>query len=273
MLNSFETIKVILLGIIQGITEWLPISSTGHMILFEHWFPLDFSSQFNNMFFIFIQIGSVLAVILLFIKVLNPYHPSHTPQHRQHAFVLWIKIAVASFPAAVVGFMFDDIVDLYLFKPSVIAFTLLLYGLLFIYIERRNVEPTITKISDIGFKEAFILGIFQTFAIIPGTSRSGATIVGALWLGCSRTVAAEFSFFMSIPVLLGYGMVKFIKAGFGWSSYEWMMLALGFIIAFLVSIVSIKVLMNFVKKHSFTAFAYYRIVLAFLVVILLVFIG
>lgn len=273
MFDSPETLKVILLGIIQGITEWLPISSTGHLILFEHWFPLEFSSQFNNLFFIFIQIGSVLAVILIFIKILNPYHHSHTPQHRQRTFTLWVKIAVASFPAAVIGFMFDDIVDLYLFNPTVIAFTLALYGVLFIYIERRNIEPTITHINDIGYKEAFLIGIFQTFAIIPGTSRSGSTIVGALWLGCSRTVAAEFSFFMSIPVLFGYGMVKFIKAGFNWTSNEWMMLALGFIVSFVVSVFAIKVLMNFVKKHSFTVFAYYRIALAALVVILLVFIG
>ncbi len=273
MFNSPETIKVIILGIIQGITEWLPISSTGHLILFEHWFPLDFSTQFNNMFFIFIQIGSVLAVILIFIKVLNPYHSSHTPQHRQRTFTLWVKIAVASFPAAVIGFAFGDIVDLYLFKPSVIAFTLILYGILFIYIEKRNIEPTITKISEIGYKEAFLIGIFQTFAVIPGTSRSGSTIIGALWLGCSRTVAAEFSFFMSIPVLFGYGMLKFLQAGFGWNQNEWLMLALGFFVSFVVSVISIKVLMNFVKKHSFTAFAYYRIILGLAVVVLLVFVG
>ena len=273
MFTTVETIKVILLGIIQGITEWLPISSTGHMILFEHWFPLDFSSNFTNLFFIFIQIGSVLAVIILFIKVLNPYHPSMTPQHRQRSFTLWIKIAVASLPAAIIGFMFNDIVDLYLFNPPVIAFTLVLYGVLFILVEKQNIEPTITKITDIGFKEAFLIGIFQTFAIIPGTSRSGSTIIGALWLGCSRTVAAEFSFFMSIPVLFGYGMVKFLKAGFMWTTVEWSMLALGFVVSFLVSIIAIKLLMTFVKKHSFTVFAYYRFALAALVIVLLVFVG
>lgn len=273
MLDTIEIIKVVLLGIIQGITEWLPISSTGHLILFEHWFPLSSSSQFNNLFFIFIQIGSVLAVILIFIKILNPYHSSHTPAHRQKAFVLWIKIAVASFPAALIGFLFDDIVDLYLFKPEVIAFTLVLYAILFIIIEKRNIEPTINHINEIGYKEAFLIGIFQTFAIIPGTSRSGATIVGALWLGCSRVVAAEFSFFMSIPVLLGYGTVKFIKAGFGWTSSEWLLLFIGFMVSFLVSIVAIKLLMSFVKKHSFTIFAYYRFALAFLVIILLNFVG
>lgn len=273
MISALEYLKVVLLGIIQGITEWLPISSTGHMILFEHWFPLEASKDFINLFFVFIQIGSVLAVILLFIKTLNPWHHSLTPQHRQKSFVLWLKIALASFPAALIGFLFDDVVDLYLYRPEVIAFTLVLYGVLFIYIEKKEHHPHISHISEIRFIDAFIIGIFQAFAIIPGTSRSGATILGALWLGTSRPVAAEFSFFLSIPVLLGYGLVKLIKAGFDWTLGQWSLLALGTLVAFVVSILVIRILMNFVKRHSFTSFAYYRFALAALVIILMVFIG
>lgn len=265
-----DTLKIVFLGIIQGITEWLPISSTGHMILFDHYFPTGLSDHFMNMFMIFIQIGSVLAVILLFIRTLNPYHSSHTPDHRKHAFILWAKIAFASIPAAVIGLLFDDIIDLYLFKPEIIAMTLILYGVLFIYTERQEHEPSITHIHDISYKDAFMIGIFQTFAVIPGTSRSGATILGALWLGASRPVAAEFSFFLSIPVLFGYGMVKFIKAGFGWSSTEWALLSIGFITAFVVSVLAIRVLMAFVKRHRFTSFAYYRIALGIFVLITLV---
>lgn len=273
MIASIEYLKVLLLGIIQGITEWLPISSTGHMILFEHWFPLDASKEFINLFFVFIQIGSVLAVVLLFIKTLNPWHPSHTPEHRHRSIVLWLKIAIASFPAALIGFLFDDVVDLYLYKPSVIALTLVVYGLLFIYVEKKEHQPRIAHLSEITIWDALIIGIFQTFAIIPGTSRSGATILGALWLGASRPVAAEFSFFLSIPVLLGYGLVKLVKAGFGWTLGQWSLLALGTITAFIVSVLVIRLLMDFVKRHSFTAFAYYRFALAALVVILLIFIG
>lgn len=265
-----DTLKILFLGIIQGITEWLPISSTGHMILFDHYFPTTLSNNFMNMFMIFIQIGSVLAVLLLFIKTLNPYHPSHTPEHRKHAFILWAKIAFASLPATVIGLLFDDIVDLYLFKPEIIAMTLILYGVLFIYTEKQDHQPTITHLQEISYKDAFMIGIFQTFAVIPGTSRSGATILGALWLGTSRPVAAEFSFFLSIPVLLGYGLIKFIKAGFGWTSTEWGLLALGFISAFIVSILSIRILMAFVKRHRFTSFAYYRIALGLFVLISLV---
>lgn len=272
-MDSIETLKVVLLGIIQGITEWLPVSSTGHMILFDHWFPLNQSQDFINLFVIVIQIGSVLAVVLLFIRTLNPWHKSHTPDHRRRSFVLWLKIAIGSIPAAIIGVLFGDVVDLYLFRPEVIALTLVVYGALFIYVEKKEHQPRITHINEISYRDAIVIGIFQTFAVIPGTSRSGSTILGALWLGCSRPVAAEFSFFLSIPVLLGYGLIKLIKAGFGWSLVQWGYLGLGTLIAFIVSMLVIRSLMAYVKRHSFTFFAYYRFALAALVIVLLVFIG
>ncbi len=268
---NIEYIKAFILGIIQGITEWLPVSSTGHMILFENWFPLNASQEFINLFFVFIQIGSVLAVILLFIRTLNPWHRSLTPTHRQHAFVLWMKIAVASVPAVIIGLLFDDLIDTYLYTPSVIALMLIVYGALFIYVEKKETTHTITHLQDLKWRDVFIIGIFQTFAFIPGTSRSGATILGALWLGASRPVAAEFSFFLAIPALLGAGGIKLLKAGLGWSGTEWMMLLIGTATAFVVSVLVIKVLMNYVKKHNFTFFAYYRFALAALVILLLVF--
>lgn len=267
-----EIIKAILLGIIQGITEWLPISSTGHMILFEHWFPMDFSKDFIDLFFVFIQIGSVLAVVLLFIKTLNPFRKGDDGTHLKHSLILWVKIAIASLPAALLGLLFNDLIDTYLYNPWVIAAMLVVYGALFIYVEKTQTQPTIHRLDEISYKDAALIGVFQTFALIPGTSRSGATILGALWLGATRPIAAEFSFFMSIPILLGAGGLKLIKAGFGWSGFEWFILLLGTVVAFLVSVLVIRFLMDFVKKHSFTLFAYYRFALAALVLILMIFV-
>jgi len=272
MNSGLEFLKAVLLGIIQGITEWLPISSTGHMILFEHWFPMSFSEDFVNLFIVFIQIGSVLAVILLFFRKLYPWYPSNTPEKRRESLILWTKIAVGSIPAAVLAFLFDDLIDTYLYNPWVISAMLVVYGLLFIYVEKTQTEYHITKLKDLTYKDAILIGVFQTFALIPGTSRSGATIIGALWLGASRLVAAEFSFFLSIPILLGAGGLKLLKAGFGWSGLEWSILILGTLVAFVVSLAVIRFLMNFVKKNTFTVFAYYRIGLAALVILLMVFV-
>lgn len=268
MENFIELLKALILGIIQGITEWLPISSTGHMKLFNAFWPMTFSEKFTNLFIVFIQIGSVLAVLMLFYKILNPL--KRTAEGTKKTFSLWIKIIVASLPAAVIGLLFDDAITAVLkdYLLIVIAATLIIYGLLFIYVEQKKIPVKVTQLKDITYPQALAIGAFQTLAIIPGTSRSGATIVGSLWLGLSRTVAAEFSFMLAIPVLLGWGTIKFIKAGFGWSPLEWTALGLGFIAAFIVSMLVMKTLMAYVRKHNFTPFALYRIALGVVILIL-----
>lgn len=263
-----EIIKAILLGIIQGITEWLPVSSTGHMILFNHWFPLSFSKEFVDLFLVFIQLGSIIAVIVLFFNKLFPWSSS-SKSHQHNTILLWVKIIIAAFPGAVIGLLFDDIIDTVLYKPIVIAITLIVYGVLFIYIEKTKKDHPKNTLSLITYKDALLIGAFQVLALIPGTSRSGATILGAIVLGASRTVAAEFSFFLAIPMMFGASFIKLIKAGFTWSSLEWTVLATGTIVAFVVSLLVIRFLMDYVKKHDFTYFAYYRIALALVVLTLL----
>ncbi|NTW96013.1 MAG: undecaprenyl-diphosphate phosphatase [Erysipelotrichaceae bacterium] len=271
MENFIELIKAFILGVIQGITEWLPISSTGHMKIFNAFWPMTSTEEFTNLFIVFIQIGSVLAVLLLFFKILNPLGKSK--EGSKNTLLLWVKIVVASLPAAVIGLLFDDLVDQAMsgYMLIVIASTLIIYGFLFIYVERKKIPVKVSHLKDISFPQALAIGAFQTLAIIPGTSRSGATIVGSLWLGLSRTVAAEFSFMLSIPVLLGWGSIKFIKAGFIWSPLEWATLAVGFITAFIVSLFVMKLLMNFVRKHNFTPFALYRIALGLVILALVSF--
>jgi len=271
MENLIELLKALILGVIQGITEWLPISSTGHMKLFNAFWPMSFSEEFTNLFIVFIQIGSVLAVLLLFFRILNPLGKSK--EGTKNTLLLWVKIAVASLPAAVIGLLLDDWIDATLSSVLliVIAATLIIYGFLFILVERRKAPAEVTQLKDISFTQALAIGAFQTLAIIPGTSRSGATIVGSLWLGLSRAVAAEFSFMLSIPVLLGWGTIKFIKAGFGWSPLEWTSLLIGFVTAFIVSLAVMQALMAFVRKHNFTPFAYYRIALGLVILALLSF--
>jgi len=263
-----EIIKAILLGIIQGITEWLPVSSTGHMILFNHWFPLSFSKEFVDLFLVFIQLGSIIAVIVLFFNKLFPWSSS-SKTHQHNTILLWVKIIIAAFPGAVIGLLFDDIIDTVLYKPIVIAITLFVYGVLFIYIEKTKKDHPKNTLNLITYKDALLIGAFQVLALIPGTSRSGATILGAIVLGASRTVAAEFSFFLAIPMMFGASFIKLIKAGFTWSSLEWTVLATGTIVAFVVSLLVIRFLMDYVKKHDFTYFAYYRIALAIVVLTLL----
>ncbi len=263
-----EIIKAILLGIIQGITEWLPVSSTGHMILFNHWFPLSFSKEFVDLFLVFIQLGSIIAVIVLFFNKLFPWSSS-SKTHQHNTILLWVKIIIAALPGAVIGLLFDDIIDTVLYKPIVIAITLFVYGVLFIYIEKTKKDHPKNTLNLITYKDALLIGAFQVLALIPGTSRSGATILGAIVLGASRTVAAEFSFFLAIPMMFGASFIKLIKAGFTWSSLEWTVLATGTIVAFVVSLLVIRFLMDYVKKHDFTYFAYYRIALALVVLTLL----
>ncbi len=263
-----EIIKAILLGIIQGITEWLPISSTGHMILFEYWFPFNFSKEFVDLFFVFIQLGSIIAVIVLFFNKLFPWS-SPSKSHQHNTLLLWVKIVIAALPGALIGLLFDDVIDTLLYTPLVIAIALIVYGVLFIYIEKTKKDHPKNTLNLLTYKDAMLIGLFQVLALVPGTSRSGATILGAIILGASRTVAAEFSFFLAIPMMFGASFLKLFKAGFIWSPLEWTVLAVGTVVAFGVSILVIRMLMDYVKKHDFTYFAYYRIALALVVLTLL----
>lgn len=293
----FEYIKAIFLGIIEGITEWLPISSTGHIILFDEFFPMtvgaeihpDFTSEFMSMFEVVIQMGAIMAVVALFWSKLWPFSRRASREERKGIWQTWFKVCVASVPAAAVGIVLDKVIekitgrdiDGWLYNGTVVALMLIVYGILFIIIEKRNAkkEPKITEISQISYKYAFLLGVFQMLAIIPGTSRSGATILGAILIGFSRTCGAEFSFFMGIPAMVGGSLIKalgFLQFVGGENSYgtalsvpldAWIILALATVIAFAVSMIAIKFLMNFVKKHSFAPFGIYRIILGILVLV------
>jgi undecaprenyl-diphosphatase len=269
MENLIELLKALILGIIQGVTEWLPVSSTGHMILFDAFWPLSFSQDFVDLFVNFIQVGSVLAVILIFFKRLYPFGSSK--EHRNNTFLLWVKIIIASVPAGILGILFKDDIESKLRTPVIIAAALIIYGFLFILIERQDKIPSVKKLTDITYVQALLIGFFQVLSLIPGTSRSGSTIVGALFIGLGRTVAAEFSFMMSIPVMLGAGAISILKADVSLGLMEISVLAVGFISAFVVSLFVMKALMNFVKKHKFTPFAYYRIVLGLVILALLSF--
>ena len=293
----FEYIKAIFLGIIEGITEWLPISSTGHIILFDEFFPMtvgsdvhpDFSAEFMSMFEVVIQMGAIMAVVVLFWSKLWPFSKRATKEERASVWQTWFKVCVASIPAALVGIILDKLIekatgrdiDGWLYNGTVVALMLIIYGILFIIIEKKNAkkEVKITEISQISYKCAFLMGIFQMLAIIPGTSRSGAIILGAMLIGFSRPCGAEFSFFMGIPAMVGGSLIKalgFLQFVGGENSYgteltvpvqAWIILALATVIAFAVSMVAIKFLMNFVKKHSFAPFGVYRIILGVIVLV------
>lgn len=269
-MKLIEVLKVIFLGIVEGITEWLPISSTGHMILVDELIQLEVSSQFKELFFVVIQLGAILAVVFIFWKKLFPFDFSKDKPGFiiKSKFVLWMKIIVACIPAGVVGVLFDDWFDKYFYNWQVVALMLILYGILFIVIENRNAnkEPKITSLNELDFKTAFIIGIFQMLAIIPGTSRSGATIIGAMLLGTSRYVITEFTFFLAIPVMFGASFVKLFKFGFAFSTNELLILAIGMLTAFAVSIIAIKFLLNYIKHKDFKVFGYYRIALGLIVI-------
>ncbi|WP_303819425.1 undecaprenyl-diphosphate phosphatase [Ruminococcus flavefaciens] len=276
----WEIIKTIILGIVEGVTEWLPISSTGHLILVEEFLNLDKSDEFKEMFDVVIQLGAIMAVVVIFWKKLWPFgrkgnaHPlNKTPfgkMIKTDIFVMWFKVLVACLPAAVIGLLLDDWIDEHLYNPWTVAVALIVFGIAFIIIENWNKgkKPKITTIAELGFNTAFIIGVFQLIAaIFPGTSRSGATIVGALLIGVSRTVAAEFTFYLAIPVMFGASLLKLVKFGFGFTGSELAVLITGMVVAFLVSVVVIKFLMDYIKKHDFKVFGWYRIVLGILVLI------
>lgn len=268
-MDIVEIAKIILLGIIEGITEWLPISSTGHMILFNEWIQLDASEAFIEMFLVVIQLGAILAVVVLFFNKLNPFAPSKSKSEKQNTWNIWFKVAVGVLPAAVIGLLFDEWFYQTLYNYVTVAIMLALYGILFIVIENRqkNKDASIKDFSTLSYKSAFFIGLFQVLALIPGTSRSGATILGAILLGTSRAIAAEFSFFLSIPVMFGASALKLYKFGFTYTSAEIITLLLGMIVAFLVSILAIKFLLGYIKKHDFKIFGWYRIGLGVLVLI------
>ena len=263
-----EIIKVIVLGIVEGITEWLPISSTGHMILVDEFLKLDVSDEFLEMFLVVIQLGAIMAVVVLFWDKLFPFSFKNGVSVDSGIMSMWLKIIVACIPAAVVGILWDDVFTKLFYNYQTVAIMLILFGILFIIVENgnKNKQATITELSRITYKEALIIGLFQLIAaVLPGTSRSGATIVGGLLVGVSRTVAAEFTFFLAIPVMFGASLLKIVKFGFDFSSYELLILAIGMVVAFVVSILSIKFLMGYIKKHDFKAFGWYRIVLGIVV--------
>lgn len=269
-----EILKVILLGVVEGITEWLPISSTGHMILVDEFIKLNVSEAFREMFFVVIQLGAIFAVIVLYWRKLFPFKKQKIADAKarivldRETMLMWLKVIIAVLPAALIGIPFDDQIDAMFYNYQTVAVTLILYGVLFIVIETRNRGklPRINSIENITYGTAIIIGIFQVLSLIPGTSRSGATIVGAILIGVSRTVAAEFTFFLAIPVMLGASLLKLVKFGLVFTQAEAVILAVGMVTAFVVSILAIKFLMGYIKKHDFKVFGYYRIILGIAVV-------
>ena len=262
-----EILKTILIGIVEGITEWLPVSSTGHMILLEEFVHLKMTEEFMEMFNVVIQLGAIFAVIVLFFPKLWPFTTKEKGWIKKDTWMMWFKVIVGVLPAAVLGLLFDDVLDAMFYNYQTVAITLIVYGILFVVVENWNKrrKPRVRKLEDVTFGTAFFIGMFQVLSLIPGTSRSGATILGALILGCSRYIGAEFSFFMAIPVMFGASLLKMVKFGFALTGKEIIILAVGMISAFVVSMLSIKFLMNYVKKHDFKVFGYYRIVLGVIV--------
>ena len=264
-----DILKVIILGIVEGITEWLPVSSTGHLILVGDLLSPSMSEEFMEMFNVVIQLGAIMAVVVLYFHKLNPFSPTKTQRQKMLTWQMWIKVVIASIPAGVVGLLFDDVLDRLFYKPLPVAVMLIVYGILFIIVENRNAgrKPNVTKISELSVQMLLWIGFFQMLALIPGTSRSGATIVGALIIGVSREVAAEFTFFLAIPAMLGASLLKLAKYGFAFTAGEFGLLLLGCLVSFGLSIVAIKFLMGYIKKNDFKVFGYYRIVLGALIIL------
>ena len=262
-----DILKAIIFGIVEGITEWLPISSTGHLIIMEELLKLDQGDAFFEMFQVVIQLGAILAVVVISVHKLNPVSPKKTQQQKMMPWQIWIKVVIGCLPAAVVGILFDDWIDKTFYHLYVVALMLIVYGILFIVVEnyQKGKEPQVTKFSQLTIPMILIIGVFQMLAMIPGTSRSGATIVGALMIGVSRSVATEYTFFLAIPVMFGASLLKLIKFGFSFTAMQVAVLLVGMVVSFAVSIVAIKFLMSYIRKNDFKAFGYYRIVLGVIV--------
>jgi undecaprenyl-diphosphatase len=268
-MGLIEIIKVIILGVVEGITEWLPISSTGHMILVDEFMQLSVTPEFKEMFLVVIQLGAILAVLVLFWNKIFPFKWKEAALHvNMDIMNLWFKIVVSCAPAAVIGLLFDEKIEALFFNYKTVSVTLIIYGVLFIVVEKWNKSRTskVKKLSQVTYQTALFIGVFQVLALIPGTSRSGATIVGALLIGVSRTVATEFTFYLAIPVMFGASLLKIVKFGFAFTTTELAIMILGMATAFIVSIWAIKFLVGYIKKHDFTIFGIYRIILGIIVI-------
>lgn len=274
-LSIIELIKTVILGIVEGLTEWLPISSTGHMILVDEFIQLDVSKQFKDMFLVVIQLGAILAVVVLNFEKLNPFSSWKSRAEKRATISLWCKVVLACIPAAVIGLLFNDFMEEHFMTAPVVAATLIFYGIMFIVVENynKNRTPRISDLDYLDYKTAFIIGMFQVLSLVPGTSRSGATILGGILFGASRYVAAEFTFFLAIPVMFGASLLKMVKFGWHYSGSEILILIVGMATAFVVSIASIKFLLRYIKNNDFKAFGWYRIVLGIIVIAYLFLVG
>lgn len=274
-LSVTEILKTILIGIVEGLTEWLPISSTGHMILVDEFVKLNVSKQFMDMFLVVIQLGAILAVVVLNFERLNPFSPWKSRLQKQNTIKLWYKVIIACIPAAAIGLPLNHWMEEHLMTTPIVASTLIFYGIMFIIVENYNRYriPRARDVDHLDYKTAFLIGVFQVLSLVPGTSRSGATILGGIILGTSRQVAAEFTFYLAIPVMFGASLLKLVKFGFNYTASELVILAVGMVTAFIVSIISIQFLLHYIKKNDFTAFGWYRIVLGIIVFVYLFLIG
>jgi undecaprenyl-diphosphatase len=274
-LSIIELIKVVILGVVEGLTEWLPVSSTGHMILVDEFIKLDVDKKFMDMFLVVIQLGAILAVVVLNFERLNPFSSWKTRQEKRETIDLWMKVVVACVPAAVIGLAFNDYMEEHFMNAPVVAFTLIFYGVLFIVIENYNKHrrPRVNRLERLDYKTALIIGMFQVLSLVPGTSRSGSTIIGCILFGTSRYVATEFTFFLAIPVMFGASLLKLVKFGFHYTGAEMLILVLGMATAFVVSIASIKFLLQYIKTNDFKAFGWYRIALGIVVLAYLFLVG
>ncbi|SDF99348.1 undecaprenyl-diphosphatase [Selenomonas sp. WCT3] len=274
-LSIMDLLKTIILGVVEGLTEWLPVSSTGHMILVDEFIQLDVSQAFMDMFLVVIQLGAILAVVALNFEKLNPWSSWKTRREKKDTFSLWKKVIFACVPAAVIGLLFNDYMEKHFMTAPVVAATLIFYGIMFILVENYNKHrrPRVSDLARLDYKTAFIIGMFQVLSLIPGTSRSGSTILGGIIFGTSRYVAAEFTFFLAIPVMFGASLLKIVKFGLDFSGSELVILLVGMVTAFIVSIISIKFLMDYIKTNDFKVFGWYRIVLGIVVVAYLLMVG
>ena len=270
-----ELIKTVILGIVEGLTEWLPISSTGHMILVDEFIKLDVSKAFMDMFLVVIQLGAILAVVVLNFEKLNPFSSWKSKREKRATVSLWMKVIVACLPAAVIGLLFNKYMEEHFMTAPVVATTLIFYGIMFIVVENYNKHrsPRVTDLDRLDYKTAFIIGLFQVLSLVPGTSRSGATILGGILFGTSRYVAAEFTFFLAIPVMFGASLLKMVKFGWHYTGAEILIMVVGMATAFVVSIASIKFLLRYIKNNDFKAFGWYRIVLGIIVIAYLLLVG
>ncbi len=268
-----EILKTIIFGIIQGVSEWLPISSTGHLLLLDEFMTLNLSKDFKELFMVVIQLGSILAVIVLYFNTLNPFSLKKSKTEKFKSYILWAKVVVATIPAMIFGLLFDDIIEEALYRWQVIAFALFFYGVIYIFIEKKSNkrEFRVKNIDDLSFLDALKMGCFQTLALIPGTSRSGSTILGGLIINIDRPIAAKFSFFMAIPVMFGASILKLFKLGFDYTKVEYISLLVGTFISFIVSLFVINFLINFVKTHDFSIFGWYRVVISIVVTLVFIF--